>query len=346
MRITIIHTPADVKSSGLLDDLRLILERGAVEVRTFLSEGTREAANGQAFAPALRDHFIAWSPDAIVLSDRLNGSKHAARRLARERGIGVLTIKESVFAGRAYFAPDHTLAPGTLQNQPLKPLENFERFRLAQFLAADKAIGCNQKLYKRLARIKPVMLVVDHSSQDDSWPEDWYISAADAINAAGRAALVCYRQRDLCGSDACEQIMLLVDGATIEQIPCSEICVDRAVRASRCLVTNGSILGLKALHMRKPVFLVGECMYSGMGFTKDIPYGENFSAALRAALETADFTQTPRGYERFLYNFIFRDLLPLEEDCTRFAERAEGQVIEALFRALPIERGARVLAGG
>jgi hypothetical protein len=51
----------------------------------------------------------------------------------------------------------------------------------------------------------------------------------------------------------------------------------------------------------------------------------------------------PAGHERFLYNFIFRDLLLLEEGGTRFAETAEGQVVDALFRALPIERGVRVM---
>ena len=345
MRITIIHTPADVKSPGLLDELRAILEC-AVEVREFLSDGTTGAADEQAFAAGLREHFMTWAPDAVVLSDRLNGSKHVARRFAREHGIGVLTLKESVFPVRAYFAPDIARTGGPPTDALRKPLEEFERFRLAHFLAGGRSIGYDRKLYKRLAGIRPALIVADHGSQSGFLPEDWHISAAEAINAAGFQALVCYRQRDVCGADSCEQTLLLDDGESLEEISCGEISLDRVIRACRCMVTNGSLLGLKALYMRKPVFVAGDCLYSGMGFTRDIPFGRDFKTALRKALEAPARDEAPDGYERFLYNFIFRDLLPLEDGNTRFAESAKGQVIDALFRALPIERGARVLAGG
>lgn len=337
-----------MQSPGLLDDLRRILERGAVEVRTFLSEGVTETIDEHAFGSALRDHILTWSPDAVVLSDRLNGSKYVARRLARENNIGVLTLKQSVFPGRAYFAPDPARQANTseLHDKAAHPLEKYEHYRLGQFLAADRTVGHDSKLYKKLAHIRPVLLVVDHSSEDLSWPQDWYAGAVDAIISTGRQALVCYRLRDICDAGGCEQSLVLDDGYSLEHIQCASIGIDRVIRASLCMITNGSLLGLKALYTRKQVFVVGDFLYSGMGFTHDVPYGRNFAARIRMALESANLTAAPHGYERFLYDFIFRDLLPLEEGCARFADGTEGRVVDALFRALPIERGARVLTGG
>ena len=350
MRITIIHTPADSEQAGLLNHLREILERGSVEVRAMLcGDGYAPRRHGaeiieeSEFSAALSAHFGEWSPDAIVMSDRLNGSKHLARGLARTCGVGVLTLKETVFPDRAYFAPD----PATNRRErKWKPLEEFERFRLNQFLDDGSRLNDNDELYEYLAEIKPILLIVDHSSEYDAFPENWHMDVVKAVTAAGGRVLTCERERDICTPESCEQKMILHGDPSPEGVPCEEVCMGRAIRACRCMITNGSLLGLKALYVRKRVFVVGECVYSGMGFTHDIPFGGNFTLSVREALETADLDGPPEGHERFLYDFIFRDLLTLEGEGRRFAAGEEGRVIDALFRALPIERGARVLAGG
>jgi len=350
MRITIIHTPADTENAGLLNHLREILERGLVEVRTLLCcDGHAPRRHGaeiieeSEFSAALSAHFGEWSPDAIVMSDRLNGSKHIARGLARTHGVGVLTLKKTVFPDRAYFAPDPA-ANG--RERKWKPLEEFERFRLDQFLGDGGRLDDNNEIYKYLAEIKPVLLIVDHSSEYDAFPDDWHADVAGAVTAAGNNILTCERQRDICTPDSCGQTMSLSGDAVLKKISCEEICMEDAIRACRCVITNGSLLGLKALHMRKRVFVVGKCAYSGLGFTHDVPFGEDFTLRIREALEGTNPDEPPWHYERFLYDFIFGDLLTLEEEGRRFAEEAEGRVVDALFRAMPVERGARVLVGG
>ncbi len=353
MRITIIHTPADSEQAGLLDHLREILDGGSVEVRAMLcGDGYAPRRHGaeiieeSEFSAALSAHFGEWSPDAIVMSDRLNGSKYVARRIACESGVGVLALKETVFPDRAYFAPDLTLLGRNRPHRAWKLLEEFERFRLEQFLVDDRSSSDDGEQYGYLADMEPVLLIVDHSSEYDAFPENWHVDVVKAVTAAGGRVLTCERERDICTPESCEQKMILHGGPSPEGVPCEEVCMDRAIRACRCMITNGSLLGLKALHVHKRVFIVGECVYSGMGFTHDIPLGGNFTLSVREALETADLDGPPEGHERFLYDFIFRDLLTLEGEGRRFAAGEEGRVIDALFRALPIERGARVLAGG
>lgn len=343
MRIAIIHTPADRRHNGLLNHLSEILVRGAVEVSTLMCGGA-QAPLQQAFNAALQRLMDEEPPDAIVLSDRLNGTKRTARNLARERGVGVLTLKETVFPERAYFAPDPAATKREGLERRGEPLEDYEKFRLDQFLGYEPQIREDEELYAHLAMLRPALLVVDLSAEQDAHDEGWHVDAADAADSAGAGILVCLRDRDVCAPEQCGQVLLLRKENDHKEIPCADICMERVIRASRCVITNGSLLGLKALHGGRQVIVAGDCAYSGMGFTRDVPWGADFKQRMGEALKAAEQSGRPRGYERFLYDFIYRDLLPLEGR-DRFAKGAEGRVIDALFRALPLERGARVLSG-
>ncbi len=362
MRVMILHTPADDATPGLLPHLREILERGAIEVETLVCSETglplpcyaaeRLAAHGEELRAEIKERFEEWRPDAVVLSDRLNGSKFVARSLAEEMGIGVLVLKESVFPGRVFFAPEGCPPVSETDEEPgcCAPLEEYQRYRL------ERAVGEAYRIDNiEISPLPPVksgqktaLAIIDHSTHDSdgaALKRTWAV--VEECKKRGDRVVLCERWRDVCSDHAdCGRYVLLMEGDVSRRIPCGDEHLRGLVRASDWCVTNGSLHALEALYLGRPVVLTDRCVYSGYGFTFDLMAGGEAGRAVETVsrLGRIDGARKEKLL-KFLYGFLFRDLLVVDEAKQKFRGPSERRVLEALFRALPLERGARVLAG-
>ncbi len=362
MRVMILHTPADDATPGLLLHLREILERGVIDVETLVCSETglplpcyaaeRLAAHAAELRADIKERFEAWRPDAVVLSDRLNGSKFAARSLAEEMGIGVLVLKESVFPGRVFFAPDGWPSVSETDDDSVccAPLEEYQRYRLERAIGEAYGIGEVESAPLPSAKNgqKTALAIIDHSTYDSdgaALKRTWAV--IEECKKRGDRVVLCERWRDVCGDHAdCGRYVLLMDGDVSRRIPCGDEQLRGLVRDCDWCVTNGSLHALEVLYFGRPVVLTDRCVYSGYGFTLDLQADEQAGQAVEAILRLGRTEAAHKEkFLRFLYGFLFSDLLAVDEAKRKFCGSSERRVLDALFRALPLERGMRVLAG-
>ena len=362
MKVMILHTPADAAKPGLLLHLQEILERGSVEVETviFSESGLplphyyagSQGAHGEELREEIRSRFVLFAPDVIVLSDRLNGSKLVARDVASLMGIGVIVLKESIFPGRVFFAPEQDGADELpeIADAEIPVLESYQKFRLERLLA--QAFGGSNA--KRVAAVsskrggKTGLAIIDHSMQHEGSEAQRRIwTLIGAAKKRGDCIIVCERWRDVCGDQAdCGRYVLLMEDKIARRLPCSGEGLRGLIDASDWCVTNGSLHAIEALYCDKPVIAADRCVFSGRGFTFDMLDAADCDEALKftgRGFETARMHRT--RLLKFLYRFLFDDLLAVDAAKRRFGVASEQRVIDALFRALPLERGARVLSG-
>lgn len=361
MRVTILHTPADATVPGLLWHLQEILDGSAIEVSTLVCSesglplpryvGGKISPHGEELRRELKNRFEELSPDAIVLSDRLNGSKLVARRLASQMKIGVLVLKESVFPWRVFFAPEGR-PPGRVPEggyeEAETPLEEYQKFRLAR--ALDEAFSLPDKIPAPLNKRgrKLGLVIIDHSAHDsdgEALRRIWTLVEEAKKREAG--IILCERWRDVCSDLAdCGRFIVLAEGDIARRIPCRENQLRRLVRCCDWCATNGSLHALEVLFLGKPVIATDGCVYAGRGFTADLRRIGDCNDALQRVLDEPHLSELQKErLQKFLYGFLFSDLLRVDEGKSRFCEQSEQRVLDALFRALPLERGARVLPG-
>jgi hypothetical protein len=363
VKVTILHTPADASQPGLLLHLQQILAKGAIEVGALvLSEvglplprytGGRISSHGEELRAELRRQFEELAPDVIVLSDRLNGSKLVARSLASEMGIGVLVLKESVFPSRVFFAPEsRALENETVEEDEdaIVAIEEYQKFRLDKtireaFRFSDESGG---RALPAFGGRRCGLVIIDHSGCDsDGRALDRTWALVEEAKRRGYPLVLCERWRDVCSDRAdCGRYVVLFEGSVSRRLPCRENQLCRLISECDWCATNGSLHALGALYLGKPVVATDRCVYSGRGFTIDLASRYDCGEAMDMISKgpRADEAQKEK-LQRFLYRFLFNDLLAVDERKRRFCEASEQRVLDALFRALPLERGARVLPG-
>ncbi len=363
MRVTILHTPADAEAPGLLCHLQEILDSSAIEVSTLVCSesglplpqyvGERLSAHGEELRRELQNRFEEHSPDTIVLSDRLNGSKPVAKRLASQNGIGVLVLKESVFPSRVFFAPEGR-PPGRASEEGYEetgtPLEEYQKFRLDR--ALEEAFGIPDEspapLFLNKRGRKFGLVIIDHSMHDSDGEALRHVWALVEEAKKGEAGIIlCERWRDVCSDHAdCGRFIVLAEGDIARRIPCRENQLRGLIRCCDWCATNGSLHALEVLFLGKPVIVTDGCVYAGRGFTSDLQRIDDCKNALRRVLDEPHLNELHKErLQKFLYGFLFSDLLRVNKSKSRFCEQSEQRVLDALFRALPLERGARVLPG-
>jgi len=361
MKVTILHTPADSAAPGLLLHLREILERGSIEVGSLVCSetglplprytGGGISAHADELRRELQTRFEQDSPDAVVLSDRLNGSKLVARRLAAQMGIGVLVLKESVFPSRVFFAPEgRPLFHTSEKNDPEAPLEEYQKFRLER--ALENAFSLTERGPSPLPPGNhghgTGLVIIDHSTYDsDGGALERTWALVEEAKKAGERIILCERWRDVCTDHAdCGRYIVVVENAMARRLPCRENQLRRLLRHCDWCATNGSLHALEALYLDKPVIVTDHCVYSGYGFSTDISSIDDCAQAiLRLSQEPPMSGSQLEKFHKFLYRFLFNDLIAADAKKHRFAEDSEQRVLDALFRALPLETGARVLPG-
>ena len=219
-----------------------------------------------------------------MLSDHLNGSKLVARDLAAQMHVGVVALKESVFPGRVFFAPDRQNAVPRESDEESLPLEGYQKFRLER--ALDRAFGdCGGKrpaVAVRQRGRRTGLAIIDHSMQREASEAQRRMWALiGEAKKRGDRIIVCERWRDVCGDRAdCGRYVLMMEGRMVRRLPCDGGGLRGLIDESDWCVTNGSLHALEALWHGKPVVAAERCVFSGRGLTFDMAAEADCAAAM------------------------------------------------------------------
>ncbi|MFH1549076.1 MAG: hypothetical protein ABIH04_00800, partial [Planctomycetota bacterium] len=248
-----------------------------------------------------------------------------------------------------FFAPEgRPPVPEGGYEEAETPLEEYQKFRLDR--ALEEAFGLPDEspdTFNKHGR-KLGLVIIDHSAYDsdgEALGRVWALIEEAKKREAG--IILCERWRDVCSDHAdCGRFIVLAEGDIARRVPCRENQLRGLVRGCDWCATNGSLHALEVLFLGKPVIATDGCVYAGRGFTADLRRIGDCNDALQRVLDEPHLNELQKErLQKFLYGFLFSDLLRVNEGKSRFCEQSEQRVLDALFRALPLERGARVLPG-